>query len=137
MFQGSVHTKFCTHCPIIIFGTPSLFFYLSHSECLIHSFNPSVPNASVPNLPPQNIRKPLRFCWCFQGKEKGCIGNEWVNSENTYYLLVQSQQQKYYKKIWNMLKVNNANDVVLVSSLLTLNIFHTFDFYCWLWTSKC
>ena len=27
---------------------------------------------------PENSRKPLIF-WCFQGVEKGCLGNEWVN----------------------------------------------------------
>ena len=28
-------------------------------------------------LPPQNI-KSRRVLWCFQGVEKGCIGNKWV-----------------------------------------------------------
>ena len=40
-----------------------------------------------------------------------------------------------------MFKVNykDFNGLVLVSLLLTLNIFHTFFyyFYCWLWTGKC
>ena len=33
----------------------------------------------------------------------------------------------------------NINDVVLVSSMLTLNRFHTlfWCFHCWLWISKC
>ena len=47
------------------------------------------------------------------------------------YVLVQSQQQKHKKKVWNMFEVNNKNhqnevvDVVLVFLLLTLNIFYT------------
>ena len=62
------------------------------------------------------------------------------------------------KKMWNMFKFNNKDTrttswsvsrklltafnihyVILVSLLLTLNIFHIFFycFYCWLWKSKC
>ena len=41
------------------------------------------------------------------------------------YLPVESQQQKHWKKVC-MLKVNNKDDVVLVSLLLTLNISQTF-----------
>ena len=95
LFQGSIPHQILYALPHFNFFEPHPFLYLSHSECLIqlmfkyafaikYTSNPSVPNASVPNLPPQNIRKPLTFCGCFQGKEKGCIGNEWVNSENTY-----------------------------------------------------
>ena len=32
----------------------------------------------VPNAP---FLYPLKTFWCFQGVEKGCIGNEWVNEE--------------------------------------------------------
>ena len=28
---------------------------------------------------PWKHQKNLRFFWCFQGEEKGCIGNKWVN----------------------------------------------------------
>ena len=33
-----------------------------------------------PFLSPENIRKPSVFL-CFQGVEKRCIGNEWVNED--------------------------------------------------------
>ena len=48
---------------------------------------------------------------------------------------VPSQQHKHFKKVWNMLKVNNkisknmSTDTVLVSSFLPLSIIHTF-FHC-------
>ena len=38
-------------------------------------------NSLVPNSPflyPLKHRKTLTVFWCFQGIEKGCIGNEWV-----------------------------------------------------------
>ena len=59
--------------------------------------------------------------------------------ENSPYLLVQSQQWKHQNDVWNLFKVNDkVNHVVLVSILLTWNTFHTLSwcFYCWLWTSK-
>ena len=39
-------------------------------------FNPFVPNA--PFLYPLKTSENLTVFWCFQGVEKGCIGNEWV-----------------------------------------------------------
>ena len=39
--------------------------------------NPFVPNA--PFLYLLKTSEKLTVLWCFQGKEKGCIGNEWVN----------------------------------------------------------
>ena len=39
--------------------------------------NPFVPNA--PFLYPLNASENLTVFRCFQGLEKGCIGNEWVN----------------------------------------------------------
>ena len=41
-------------------------------------FNPFVPNA--PFLYPLKTENRKIF-WCFQGVEKGCIGNEWVNAQ--------------------------------------------------------
>ena len=40
------------------------------------------------------------------------------------YLLVQRQQWKSHNNVWNLLKVNNAISVALVSSLLTVQILH-------------
>ena len=39
--------------------------------------NPFVSNA--PFLYPLKTSENLTVFWCFQGVEKGCIGNEWVN----------------------------------------------------------
>ena len=49
---------------------------------LKYHFNPFAPNALFP-YPPENICKVF---WCFQGVEKGCIGNKWVNIE--YYFMI-------------------------------------------------
>ena len=40
--------------------------------------NPFVPNA--PFLYPLKTLEYLTVFWCFQGVEKGCVGNEWVKS---------------------------------------------------------
>ena len=40
------------------------------------SFSPFVPNA--PFLYLLKTSEKLTVFWCFQGVEKGCIGNEWV-----------------------------------------------------------
>ena len=43
--------------------------------------------------------------------------------------LIQNQQNKHQKKVWNPLTIKTSvriNDVVLVSSFLMMNIFHTF-----------
>ena len=52
-----------------------------------------------------------------------------------------AKKKNTIKNVWNLFKVNNKDDVVLVSVLLTLNRFHTFFngvfFFGWLWTDKC
>ena len=48
---------------------------------MIQLFNPFVPNASF--LYPLKTEENLTVFWCFQGVEKGCIGNEWVNPRST------------------------------------------------------
>ena len=47
------------------------------SDPLTKFLNPLVPNAAF--LYPLKISETLTVFWCFQGEEKGCIGNEWVN----------------------------------------------------------
>ena len=39
--------------------------------------NPFVPNAL--------FLYPLKISGCFQGVEKGCYGNEWVNTKHEHY----------------------------------------------------
>ena len=53
---------------------PSFFSCQVH---LILCLNPFIPNALF--LYPLKTSENLTVCWCFQGVEKGCIGNEWVN----------------------------------------------------------
>ena len=45
-------------------------------------FNPFVPN--VPFLYPLKTLENLTAFWCFQGVEKGCIGNKLVKQESLY-----------------------------------------------------
>ena len=44
----------------------------------VYSVNPFVPNA--PFLYPLKTSENCKVFWCFQGLEKGYIGNEWVNN---------------------------------------------------------
>ena len=50
-----------------------------HCECYITLHNPFAPNA--PLLYPLKISENLTVFWCFQGVEKGCIGNKWVTCQ--------------------------------------------------------
>ena len=62
---------------------------------------------------------------------------------STRRLLVQSQEWKHQKDMWNLFKANNKDtrttSMTLVSCphLLALNRFHTlfYSFYGWLWTN--
>ena len=47
--------------------------------------NPFVPNA--PFLYPLKTSEKFTVFWCFQGVEKGCIGNDWVNIRVLFVLL--------------------------------------------------
>ena len=40
------------------------------------SINPFISNATF--LYPMKTSENLTVFWCFQGVEKGCIGNEWI-----------------------------------------------------------
>ena len=101
---------------------------LNQNHLLNLGFNPFAPNAPFPY--PLTPSETLTIFWCFQGVEKGCIGNEWVNVTFTiiiffYYLLChiyehllpcylliptqdknQNQKQKYFfgsVKTWDKL----------------------------------
>ena len=54
--------------------------HITYSSFLI--INPFVPNA--PFLYPRKHQKALTIFWCFQGVEKGCIGNEWVKFRHVF-----------------------------------------------------
>ena len=59
-------------CPLTSPSPPSQGVFLQPRV----SFNPFVPNAFF--LYPLKSSENLAVFWCFQGVEKGCIGNEWV-----------------------------------------------------------
>ena len=50
-------------------------------RCQHYTVNPFVPIA--PFLYPLKTSENRKVFWCFQGVEKGCIGNEWVNFGGT------------------------------------------------------
>ena len=85
-------------------------------------------------------QRQLKLFWCLYCWIWTC----WkLQSTPSPHLLIQSQQWKHQNKARNIVKVNNkrikVNDIVMLSLLLTLNIFHTLlqCFHCWIWTSRC
>ena len=50
--------------------------------CILNRF---VPN--TPFLYPLKTSENLKVVWCFQGVQKGCIGNKWVNIYNQIIFL--------------------------------------------------
>ena len=85
--QGTINSRFL---PIQNLPIQNLFLFLSLSAPTKHVsifvcgkksvVNPFVPNA--PFLYPLKTSEKLKVFWCFQGVEKGCIGNEWVKMNN-------------------------------------------------------
>ena len=81
---------------------------------------------------------------CFQGVEKGCIGNEWVKTslkiinvikkfmsyslypETSYLFNVNNRNTTQRWEICSKLTIKTLERRHLVSLLITLNIFHTF-----------
>ena len=49
---------------------------------IFDSINPFISNP--PFLHPLETSEHRKVFWCFQGIEKGCIGNEWVNHFHWY-----------------------------------------------------
>ena len=82
-------------------------------HCVYIITNPFAPN--VPFLYPLKTSEYRKVFWCFQGVEKGCIGNKWVNpfqfTALFLYLLKILKKQRiwgYSKKpvAWNALRRN-------------------------------
>ena len=68
---------------LLTFSILLMFFTFRFSSCFKvpkSYFNPFVPNApfSLP-LPPKKTSENLKVLLCFQGVDKGCIGNKWLN----------------------------------------------------------
>ena len=60
--------------------------------------NPFLPNAHF--LYPLKTSENLMVFWCFQGVEKGCIGNEWVNKKLHKYLTHSRSFSQFTKTIY-------------------------------------
>ena len=56
--------------------SPLVFLMLSWYSWFSLCVNPFVPNASF--LYPLKTSEKRKVFWCFQGLDKGCIGNKWV-----------------------------------------------------------
>ena len=67
--------------------SPKIFYsYLLHYHLTFPRFlNPFVPNATF--FYPLKTSENLTVFWCFQGVEKGCIGNKWVTVNVTFSVL--------------------------------------------------
>ena len=67
------------------------------------------------------LPEPLTVFWCFQGVEKGCIGNKWVKEGwacfscsklSTFSTLRGRPSEVFYKKVfWNICKFHNKTHV--------------------------
>ena len=57
------------------------------------TFNPFVPDA--PFFYPLKTSENRKVFWCFQGVEKGCIGNEWVNRN------IWSHRKQYHPRYYD------------------------------------
>ena len=71
--------------------------------------------------------------WCFwtnYTKQTITCSKSTIETVKQVVKYVQRKQKRHQ---------NNVDDVVLVSSLLNLNVFHTLFqfFYCWLWAGNC
>ena len=56
------------------------FRHFSRSGIYLSLINPFIPNA--PFLYPLKTSENRKVFWCFQGMEKGCMGDKWVNCKN-------------------------------------------------------
>ena len=73
--------------PSLLFIPSSKSFILLWShDARYFEVNPIVPNA--PCLYPLKTSQRLTVFWCFQGAEKGYIGNKWVNSKTNYLAII-------------------------------------------------
>ena len=63
-----------TECDCMLLGI-SIYLLSDFWLHIVYSFEIFHVNTFVPNAP---FLYPLTVFWCFQGVEKGCIGNKWV-----------------------------------------------------------
>ena len=81
----------------------------------LFTFNLFVCNA--PFLYPLKISENLKVFWCFQGVEKWCIGNKWVNKE------IFKGQLFYPREYTGLLKTSKTGSfITIVNGLKLLTI---------------
>ena len=78
--------------------------YSSDPELVLENLkiNPFVPNA--PFLYLLKTSEKCKVFWCFQGLEKGCIGDEWVN--NNHRLVIENLS---ISSIFNKFQLSNLS----------------------------
>ena len=62
-----------------------------------NTVNPFVPNAPFPY--PLKTLENLTVFWCFQGVEKGCIGNEWFDKSKLEVWKLQSHRLRSFSAV--------------------------------------
>ena len=113
---------------------------LFRAKCGISFLNPFAPDA--PFLYPLETSENLRVFWSFQGAEKGCFRNEWVNKPLTNLLMVFTRKREWltFKSSCVCLlldtivvfinrkqgKMNHLNLLVLVSVYFSTTSFGSF-----------
>ena len=89
-------------------------------KCSCNKVNPFVPNA--PFLCPLEISENLTVFWCFQGVEKGCIGNKCVK---VIYTVFFSELEKAKKEVWTVspeqIILNTVEEDATSTKLLMIN----------------
>ena len=75
----------CIPSLLFIPSSKSFILLCSH-DARYFEVNPIVPN--TPCLYPLKTSQKLTVFWCFQGVEKGYIGNKWVNSKTNYLAII-------------------------------------------------
>ena len=61
----------------------------------IATLNPFVPDVTF-LYPRKTLGNPTVF-WCFQGVERGCIGNEWVHNKVIQFYYKDTSCRRYFK----------------------------------------
>ena len=76
---------------MLILSSSAANFNAAHNMFLLQTFNPFVPNASF--LYPLKRSENRKIFLCFQGVDKGCIGNKWAKT----YLAMSILHKKFLK----------------------------------------
>ena len=67
----------------VFFNDSTVFINPDYGNATFFSDDMGLVNQFVLNAPFLYPLETSENCWCFQGVEKGCIGNKWVNVDLT------------------------------------------------------